>query len=778
MRLVPWLGGLAWVAYAGLALAAEPATSAAGAAAPEYPEYGGLNSRLLIWGAMQLHLLFAAFVLAVPMFVLIIEIISISKAKGDPEEAKKYDHLAHEFCRLLTTAFSITSILGAVATFLFIALYPKFASYLTNVFGPTMYLYALIFFGESFTLYFYYYGWGKFKSRWTHIGLGVALNVFGVSLMLIANAWTTFTMAPAGLNEAGEVGNRSQAFWNFLLHPINIHRLIANLCMGGSVAAAYAAFKWLTTKDPAKRAHYDWMGYVGNFIAILFLLPLPFAGYYLGYEIYQFNQQLGVYMMGGVLSWLFVMQAVLIGGLFFAANYYLWIGMDRIEGAERFRPWVKFLLFMVTACILVWATPKSLILTSAEIDAMGGNNHPVLSPFGVMSAKNTAVNLLIMTTFLSFLLYRRGNRLPTVSWAKLGTALQTMIFAAAAAVVIFIGVGGYIPELWLESDKRIGMSPWQVISVLICIFLVMGIDLAMMRGAKVIGKVRWGETPRRAQYTLLFLAVSFTWLMALMGFVRSSLRQGWHVFGVLQDTSPQAFTPTIGDATVIVTGVVMVFFLLVGMVVAIANLGTKEVVDHAKLPPVPASTKIFRLATLVGLVVVGSVIINLFASREVASKPNQKLLEARAQARAELASYAATDLEAGLFKAPIDYALERVAADGSLLEPPIQVKVDLDDMSPIERGQHLFETVQGCTACHATNSTVKQAPALNGRFGAATKLEGGKTASFDDAYVRASLMDPKQSLAEGFAKGAEMPSFQGRMSEQELQDLLTYLKSL
>ena len=48
-------------------------------------------------------------------------------------------------------------------------------------------------------------------------------------------------------------------------------------------------------------------------------------------------------------------------------------------------------------------------VTSGEIDQIGGTNHPVFSPLGVMSAKNTAVNILILTTFLSFLIYWRGS---------------------------------------------------------------------------------------------------------------------------------------------------------------------------------------------------------------------------------------------------------------------------------------------------------------------------------------------------------------------------------
>jgi cytochrome bd ubiquinol oxidase subunit I len=540
---------------------------------------GFLNSRVIVWILAQLHLLFAAFVLAVPMMVLLLEYLG-HKSK-DAKAAKQYDDVAHEFARLMTTAFSITSILGAILTFCLMGFYPQLMGYLVEVFGPTMYLYATMFFGESFSLYLYYYGWGKISRKW-HLFLGVMLNVFGVSLMLVANAWTTFMMAPAGVEANGAVVDRTAAFFNFLLHPINIHRLIANVCMGGSVAGAYAAYKWLSAKTDEERAHYDWMGYMGNFIAILALLVLPFAGYYLGYEIYMFNQQLGIYMMGGILSWLFVMQAVLIGGLFLGANYYLWLGMDRIEGAERYSGWIKWLLAVITVCVLVWATPKSLqvYMTSAEVTAIGGTNHPIFGLLGVMSAKNTAVNLMILTTFLSFILYRRGNLEATVPWAKTGKMVQAALFGIGAGIVIFIGVGGYIPELWLESTKRVAMSPYQVLTVLVVMVLVMTIDVKLFKGAKEVGRIRWGEVSRRSQYTLIFLAVSFTWLMALMGFVRSSLRQHWHVYEVLEDTSLTAYTPAIGYATIVVSVCVLLFFALVGMVVWIAELGNHDHDDH------------------------------------------------------------------------------------------------------------------------------------------------------------------------------------------------------
>jgi cytochrome d ubiquinol oxidase subunit I len=527
----------------------------------EYRVFPVVGSRVAIWAVAQLHLLFAAFVLAVPIFALIVE--AIGYKTGD----LRYDRLAHEFAKLLSVSFSLTATFGAALTFMLIVLYPKFTNYLMSVFSPTFLPYVLLFFAEAFFLYTYYYGWGKFHPL-VHLGLGLGLNVVGTGIMLIANAWLTFMMSPKGISSQGAVISVSDAINNFTWMPINVHRVIANVAFGGSVAAAYAAFKFLQATTDEERAHYDWMGYIGNFVAISAFLPLPFAGYWLAKEIYAYSQTLGLTMMGGAFSWLFIIQAVLIGNLFLAANYYLWLGMGRVEGRQPIQKVIKYLLITIVLCFMVWATPRSIIATVSEVRAMGGSAHPVLGFLGVMSAKNTAVNILILTTFMSFLLYRRTGKVASVAWAKTGHAAQLSIFAGAAIVVIALGIYGY----FVEATVRIGLSVPQVLSVLFAMVSITAIDIFLFRGAMKTGEVRWGRIPAISQYVLIFIAVTFTWLMGLMGYVRSGLRQHWHVYGVIRDRSPDAFTPTLGFATSVVSVTVLLFFLLIGGVFWITSL--------------------------------------------------------------------------------------------------------------------------------------------------------------------------------------------------------------
>ncbi len=547
-----------------------------------YSRFPLIGGRGAVWIAAEVHLMFAAFVLGVPMFAVITEAVGIFSRD------EKYDRLSKEFTRLLLVAYSATAIWGAVLTFFLTTLYPTFWSHMARLFKVSMWIYVGLFFIESFTLYLYYYGWDRWKTGRAKIGhwtLGILLNVWGTCVMLIANGWLTYMMSPpAGVT--AETLPEQVGLWNALANatwmPINIHRLIANAVFGGSIVAAYAGYRFLAATTPEERAHYDWMGYVGNFIAISTFIVLPFAGYWLGREIYEYNQQLGITMMGGFMSWLWILQAFLIGILFLAGNYYLWVGMGRIPGAERYAPYTKWMLLVLVLGVIVWATPHTMIASRQELAAMGGAHHPFLGVLGVMSAKNTAVNLMILTTFLSFLLYRRANQEPVVAWATTGMIVQAAMFVLAAIVVVFFGVYGY----FVSAIVRIGFSVYQVAAVLATIVVVTAIDVFLLRGARSRGEIRWGQMPERSQYALFALAVTFTWLMGLMGFARSGIRQHWHVFEVMRDNSPDAATPALGYASIMISVCVVVFLGLVAFIFWLSELGQKgHAVEHAAPPP-------------------------------------------------------------------------------------------------------------------------------------------------------------------------------------------------
>ncbi len=535
----------------------------------DYPSVG-VSSRSVVWIVAQMHLFFAAFVLAVPLFVLVIEWLGVKS--GDP----RYDDMAHEFMKISMTAYSITALFGGALAFALFLFYPDFMGYMMRVFNFQVLIYAFLFFAESALLYMYYYSWYAMadgNAKWGHLTLGLALNVVGTTLLVVANSWATFMMAPSGVSETGAVtGGIWEIMRGPLWNPLNLHRFIANIAFGGAIVGAYAAYKFLAARTRAERAHYDWMGYTANFIAILAFLPLPFAGYWLMAEVYAYSQQMGITAMGGILAWLFVVQAVLIGTILLASNYYLWAGMSRTEGSRRYTWMVKYIAFVLVACFLVWVTPHTLILSASEMQQLGGSHHKLLGPLGIMPAKNIAVNLMLIFTFLSFQLYRRADKQITVSWEPVGNALLVAIYAVAIINVVFAGVYyGY----FTNTVYKVGSSVIQVVSTLIVIIAGVTIDTLMFKGAKTLPST-WGNVSARAQYALFALPIAFTWLMALMGYVRSSVRTHWHVYTIMKDNSPDNFIPAIGHAGNMMTIVTVLFLLFILFIFWIASLGSTQ----------------------------------------------------------------------------------------------------------------------------------------------------------------------------------------------------------
>ncbi len=561
----------------------------------DYGTYGNFQSRTLIWIANQQHLYFGSFVLAVPMFVFVMELIGM--LQKDRKMGKKYDDLAHEFMKISLTAYSITAILGGLLIFSFLALYPGFFGYLARIFKPIMHVYALLFILESGTLYVYYYGWDRMNDggllKWGHLSISLLLNTIGLLLMFFANAWVAFMQSPSGVDEQGQfLGNIWRAVHTPLWIPIVVHRILGNAAFGGGVVAAYAAYRLLAAKSPEEKAHYDWMSYTAMFMGVLNLIPLPFAGYWLMREVYAYRQQMGITLMGGLLAWVFIMQATMIATLFVTVNYYLWQAMGRMPGGERYYRYFKYMLLVLIVSTLAWLTPHTIVMTPAELKAMGGAQHPVVGNYGVMSAKNTAINIMITTTVLCFILYQRCNKMPTVKWAKTGNIVLAAMFVGAAINIIFLGIYGY----YIPANVRIGLSVPQVCTTLTTLFVGVTINTLMLKDARSLGEIRWGTLSTRGAYALFLLAVAFTWTMAVMGYIRSSVRLHWHINEIMRDNSPWAFTNPIGYAGNINSLNVLIFWTMLLFVFWLGSLaaakapvkeGAGVVVGEA---PVPAGS--------------------------------------------------------------------------------------------------------------------------------------------------------------------------------------------
>lgn len=552
----------------------------AGPAAPssdeiQYPRYGSLDNRLLVWFVTQQHTYFAGFVLALPIFCVLLEFMGL--ITRSPALAARYDGLARDLLKVALLALSVTAIVGSVMLGLFIALYPSFMSYMGSTFKVMMPVYAFVFLGETLLMILYFYSWDRMARpalKWGHATIGILCNVFGTALLLLANSWAAFMMAPAGVDAQGRyLGNAWHLLHSALWNPLNVHRFLADIMSGGAVVLAYACYRFFTGKTEEERAYYDWVGYLFLFVTVCALLPMPFAGYWLMRSVYAYRQSMGVTMMGGLLTWLFVVQALLIGALFLGVNYYLWQSMGRIRGGERYQPYFQYLVFALMGCLFIWLTPHTVMMTGSEVKAMGGAQHPVVGNYGVMSSKNGAVNVMICITALSYILYRRANRTMTISWVKTGNMLLGILFGLGVGHIIWLSVYGF----YVPASVRVGLSTPQAVTTLTVVILGILLNRVMLRRAIWHGPVQWGKMSMRGMVVLFSLAAAFTWVMGLMGYIRSSGRLAWHVNELMSDVSPWAFTPSLSFAAKMVTVNMAVFWAAVLLLFWLCQRGRQPV---------------------------------------------------------------------------------------------------------------------------------------------------------------------------------------------------------
>jgi cytochrome c oxidase subunit 2 len=92
----------------------------------------------------------------------------------------------------------------------------------------------------------------------------------------------------------------------------------------------------------------------------------------------------------------------------------------------------------------------------------------------------------------------------------------------------------------------------------------------------------------------------------------------------------------------------------------------------------------------------------------------------------------------------------------------------------VENGERLF-TQLACITCHKTD-TSGRGPVLAGVFGSTVQLMDGRKVVVDENYLRESIMNPQAKIVLGYQP--IMPTFQGTVSEENLLQLIAYIKQL
>ncbi len=544
------------------------------AQAPGTPpvEFPYTGNRTAVWIVAQLHILFAGFILGAPIFVVISEWLGYRKQ--DP----RYDRLAKEVTKVTVILYSMTALTGGLFIFVLLATYPQFTTWLINHFFIVFaVIYPLLFIGETFVLYMYFYTWDAWKGnkKARHIALGVLLNLIGSITLFVIDGPTSFMNTPVKAEGVSPVEFLATAsiwdkMFNYSWMPLNMHRLVGNVTFGGFVAGLIAAYMYMGATKDEERAYYDWMGFVGNMIGVGALLFLPFMGYLLAYELCDYDASICPYMMADQLSMFFEMQGAMIGLIFLASNYYIWLSMKRIEGVEKVR-------MTIIAPIVMIALP--LVMTKVLTD------YPAPDPKSLMFLLPMLLAPAILGRFIPITVSSR-------------TVIKIGFLMVVVGNAIWLTPHGFVPtgaklvaELELPSDWNfLALMPAKNSAAFTLVFVTV-VNYIIYNRAVTQGTIVWGKIDYASQFVLIFLAFSAIWTMGLMGAVRSLLRKYFHTYNLLPDFTAESFTPTLAYSAWYITGITVVFYAVVSFAI-IVTLRASHPKEHVpEGSPVPAGAK-------------------------------------------------------------------------------------------------------------------------------------------------------------------------------------------
>ena len=540
-----------------------------GAPPVEFPYTG---NRTAVWIVAQLHILFAAFILGAPIFVVISEWLGYRK--HDP----RYDRLAKEVMKVTVILYSMTALTGGLFIFVLLATYPQFTTWLINHFFLVFaVIYPLLFIGETILLYMYFYSWDAWKGekKARHIALGVLLNLIGTITLFVIDGPTSFMNTPVkaeGISPAEFLATASlwDKIYNYSWMPMNLHRLVGNVTFGGFITGLVAAYMYMAAKKEEERSYYDWMGFVGNLIGVGALLFLPFMGYLLAYELCDYDASICPYMMADQLSMFFEMQGAMVGLIFLASNYYIWLSMKRIEGVERVRMTIFAPVVMVALpFVMTWAWTM----------------FPVPDP--------RSLAILVPLALLPVVL---GRFIPLTVSSR--TVIKIGFLMVVVGDAIWLTPHGFVPtgaklvaDLELPSDWNfLALMPAKNSAAFTLVFVTV-VNYIIYNRAISQGTIVWGKIDFASQFVLVFLAFSAIWTMGLMGAVRSLLRKYFHTYNLLPDFTPESFTPTLSYSAWWITAITVAFYAVVSFAIFV-TLRPTEAKSHApEGTPAPAGAK-------------------------------------------------------------------------------------------------------------------------------------------------------------------------------------------
>jgi len=200
---------------------------------------------------------------------------------------------------------------------------------------------------------------------------------------------------------------------------------------------------------------------------------------------------------------------------------------------------------------------------------------------------------LLPLTLSPFLL---GRFIPKTVSARTVIKIGFIVMLVSDAVWLtpggFVATGTDMPdELKLPEGWDYLSSMPAKLSVILTLVFVTVVNYVLYNRTIKQGTILWGKIDFAAQFVLIFLAFTSTWIMGLMGAVRSLLKKYFHTYSLVSDLSAESFTPTLSYSAGWITTITIFFIAVVSVAALVALRPSVSRVREPEGSPVPVAAK-------------------------------------------------------------------------------------------------------------------------------------------------------------------------------------------
>jgi cytochrome c oxidase subunit 2 len=98
-------------------------------------------------------------------------------------------------------------------------------------------------------------------------------------------------------------------------------------------------------------------------------------------------------------------------------------------------------------------------------------------------------------------------------------------------------------------------------------------------------------------------------------------------------------------------------------------------------------------------------------------------------------------------------------------------------LSPAEQGEALVK-LNACGSCHSVDGSAVVGPTFLKLYGRKGEFSDGQQYTADENYIKESILYPQAHVVKGYPNPSPMPAFEGKLSDEDITNIIQYIKSL